>query len=53
MVPVLLRIMDSKPEKEAAYFRDLILCFKLFYFIWKVMFMNMSQASFLSLKISV
>lgn len=39
MVPTLLRIKDSKPKKEAAYFRDLILHFKLFYFIWKVMFM--------------
>lgn len=29
MVLMLLRIMDSKPKEQAAYFRDLILCFQV------------------------
>jgi len=53
VVQTLLRIMDSKPKKEAACFGGLILCFKLFYFIWELMFMNILGASLLPLKISV
>lgn len=42
MVPTILRVKDSKLKKEAAYFRDLVLSFKLFYFIWKGMLINIS-----------